>query len=195
LSPQASNPHARAVGTSTASASRRTLSHARNRGETIGTMDLRLNVCLVAMATLYAQALSGCAAPVYLSDAYAAVPVQLVVAPHGQFEVLDRPDLGRLTITPIGDERTRWPPLAALVREILPAESANAIGSISPGSAYFEPLMQYFHQTGRACGLIRGRHLVYAQYEFTYSCSPGFDPRVITWRPAGYSNAPIPPIR
>jgi hypothetical protein len=158
--------------------------------------DLRLNVCLVAMATLYAQALSGCAAPVYFSDAYAAVPVQLVVAPYGQFEVLDRPDLGRLTIAPIGSgERRHWLALPAFVREILPLESAGVIGSNSPGSAYFEPLMQYFHQTGRACGLIRGRHLVYAQYEFTYTCSPGFDPSTITWRPAGYSNAPIPPIR
>jgi hypothetical protein len=55
--------------------------------------------------------------------------------------------------------------------------------------------MQYFHQTGRSCRIIRGRHLVYAQYEFTYNCSPGFDPSIITWRPAGYSNAPILPWR
>jgi hypothetical protein len=65
--------------------------------------------------------------------------------------------------------------------------------SSSPGSFYFDPLMQYFAQTGRSCRLIRGQPLVSPQWEFVYDCAPGFDASAITWNSSGFSNAPLPP--
>ena len=157
------------------------------------TMHLRLNPCLVAIVVLHAHVSSGCARQ-HFSSAYAAIPVQLVMTEYGPYEVLDRPDLARLAIAPQA-ERPRWAEFTAHVRDVLPFEGTYASNSSSPGSMLFEPLMQYFAQTGRSCRLIRGRPLSYGQWEFAYTCLPGFDTSVITWKPAGYSNAPIPPRR
>ena len=135
---------------------------------------LRPNLCLVAIAAVCAQALSGCARP-YSSSAYAIIPVQVVSTPYGAFEVLDRPDLSRLAITALSDRRRHLVQLVGYVREVLPIDVAPVDGSKSPGSEYFDPLMQYFASTGRSCRLIRGVPLVHAQWEFAYSCVPGFD--------------------
>jgi hypothetical protein len=52
--------------------------------------------------------------------------------------------------------------------------------------------MEHFAQTGRSCRLI-GEPLIAPQWELVYSCTPGFDPSVITWKASGFSNAPLPP--
>lgn len=158
-------------------------------------ISLRLRPGLIVIAAFYAHSLSACGAKHYFSTAYATVPVQFVSTPYGGFEVLDRPDVGRLAIAAIAEDKGHFAHLAGYVREILPLEPAGANASNSPGSAYFEPLMQYFAQTGRSCRPVRGVPLAYGQWEFVYSCSPSFDTTVITWKPAGYSNAPLPPRR
>lgn len=121
-----------------------------------------------------------CACAEHFSSAYATVPVQTITARQGKYEILDRPELGRLAITPI-DERGD---------KVTLAQSSG-----SPGSAFFAPLMDYFARTGRACRLIRGHPLVIPQWEFVYSCSASFDPSVITWQSSGFSSAPQPPWR
>lgn len=158
-------------------------------------INVRLRPGLVAIAVLYAHSLSGCGSKHHFSTAYAAVPVQFVSTPYGGFEVLDRPDFGRLAIAAIAEDKGHLAHLAGYVREILPLESASTDASNSPGSAYFEPLMQYFAQTGRSCRPVRGVPLAYGQWEFVYSCSPRFDASAITWKPAGFSNAPTPTRR
>ena len=152
------------------------------------------NSCLVAIVAVYAHSLSGCATQPF-SAAYATVPVQFVVAAGGHYEIVDRPDLGRLVIATRAAGSYHLDALVTHVRDILPFEFANTDRAISPGSAYFDPLMQYFAQTARSCRLIRGRPLIGTQWEFAYSCSPDFDSSAITWKPAGFSNAPIPPRR
>jgi hypothetical protein len=145
-----------------------------------------------AIALGYALLSSGCAAQPF-SSVYATVPIQFVAAAGGGYEILDRPDLGRLTITPGAGAVSHWESLTARVSAYLPLEPFSANRSHSPGSEYFEPLMSYFAQTGRTCRLIRGSPLVLPQWEFAYSCAPGFDTSVITWKAPGFSNAPIPP--
>ena len=135
--------------------------------------------------------LGGCA-ETYIGTGYATVPLQLVVSRQGNFEVLDRPELGRVAISPTPDlvrHRIDFEGyLNAVTREPVATNSSS-----SPGSFYFDPLMQYFAQTGRSCRLIRGQPLVSPQWEFVYDCAPGFDASAITWNSSGFSNAPLPP--
>ena len=139
-----------------------------------------------------ASVLGGCAAT-YIGSGYATVPLQIVTTPQGKFEILDRPDLGRVAISPCTDRATPLAAVEGLVDRTLTYETVGSNRFSSPGSAYFFPLMEYFAQTGRSCQLIRGEPLIAPQWEFVYSCTPGFDPSVITWKASGYSNAPLPP--
>jgi hypothetical protein len=139
-----------------------------------------------------ASFLGGCAGN-YIGTGYATVPLQLVVSRQGAFEILDRPELGRVAISPTADRATGRVDFAGYLHMVLDRLPAATNSSTSPGSTYFEPLMQYFAQTGRSCRLIRGQPLVEPQWEFVYDCAPGFDASAITWNPAGYSNAPLPP--
>lgn len=149
-------------------------------------------IVVVALCTL---ALGGCGSAPHTSNAYATVPVQLLATPFGLFEVLDRPDVGRLSIVPIEDHNHGGLGLLGYVKEFLPLEAVGHRAAVShtPGSAFFDPLLQYFAATSRDCRPIRGVPLAYGQWEFVYTCAPGFDTKVITWKPAGYSNAPLPP--
>ena len=145
----------------------------------------------IALMTL----LGGCAAEHYISAGYATVPIQLVVLRQGKYEILDRPELGRLVISPSADRATQLAAVDGFIDKALGLWPAATNSTTSPGSAYFDPLMEYFAQTRRSCRLIQGVPLVRPQWEFVYSCSPGFDSSAITWRPAGFSNAPLPPRR
>jgi len=142
----------------------------------------------MAMASL----LGGCAAT-YTGTGYATVPVQLVASRQGYFEILDRPELGRVAISPTPDRATHWAAVEGVLDRTLGPERPATNSSTSPGSVYFDPLMQHFAQTGRTCRLIRGHPLVPPQWEFVYDCAPGFDAAAITWSPSGFSNAPLPP--
>jgi hypothetical protein len=142
----------------------------------------------IAIASL----LGGCAGN-YIGTGYATVPLQVVAVREGVFEVLDRPELGRVAISPTSD-RARGPiDVDAYLHRALARAPVGSNSSTSPGSAYFGPLMQYFAQTGRSCRLIRGQPLIEPQWEFVYDCAPGFDASAITWNPSGFSNAPLPP--
>lgn len=151
----------------------------------------------ILVAALCAHTVGACGSKHHFSVAYAAIPVQVVSTPYGGFEVLDRPDAGRLAIAAMAQDRARWEHLTGYVRELLPLDyvAARANVSYSPGSEYYEPLMQYFAETGRSCRPLRGVPLAYGQWEFVYSCAPGFDTTVVSWKPAGYSNVPLPPRR
>ena len=138
--------------------------------------------------------LGGCAGA-YTGTGYATVPLQLVVSRQGNFEILDRPELGRVAISPTPDRLTHWAAFEGLLDRTLSGGPMATNSSTSPGSAYFDPLMEYFAQTGRSCRLIRSQPLVPPQWEFVYDCSPGFDAAAITWKPSGFSNAPLPPQR
>jgi hypothetical protein len=146
-------------------------------------------VAAIAIASL----LSGCA-ETYIGTGYAMVPLQVVVSRQGKFEVLDRPELGRVAISPTPDLVKHRIDFEGYLNAVT-REPVATNGSTSPGSFYFDPLMQYFAQTGRSCRLIRGGPLVSSQWEFVYDCAPGFDASAITWNPSGYSNAPLPPSR
>src|SRR5438876_480439 len=50
-------------------------------------------------AIAMALVLGGCA-ETYIGTGYATVPLQLVVTRGGKFEILDRPELGRVAISP-----------------------------------------------------------------------------------------------
>jgi hypothetical protein len=152
---------------------------------------LRSSLRLAAIAALCAHGLGGCAS--HISAAYAIVPPQIVSTPYGTFEVVDRPDVSRLVITPLDGDYAI--PLRALHYglDFFSIDLSGYRDAASPGSAYIEPLTRYFTQTGRTCQLIRGMPLVHPRWEFVYNCTPGFDTSVITWKPPGYSNAPIPP--
>jgi hypothetical protein len=139
----------------------------------------------IALASL----LGGCAN--YIGNGYANVPLQIVVTPQGKFEILDQPDLGRVAISPFAERAAHLATVENIVDRTLSFPGSNRFSS--PGSAYFFPLMEYFAQTGRSCRLIRGVPLIQPQWEFVYSCAPGFDPSLITWRETGFSNAPLPP--
>jgi hypothetical protein len=139
-----------------------------------------------------ASFLGGCA-PSYIGTGYATVPLQVVVSKQGVFEILDRPELGRVAISPTPDRATGRVDVDAYLHMVLDRLPAATNSYSSPGSTYFGPLMQYFAQTGRSCRLIRGQPLIEPQWEFVYDCAPGFDASAITWNPAGYSNAPLPP--
>jgi hypothetical protein len=141
-----------------------------------------------------ASFLGGCAGS-YIGTGYATVPLQLVVTREGKFEVLDRPELGRVAISPTPDRVIHGVGFEDYFHRTLAGRPVATNGSTSPGSAYFDPLMEYFAQTGRSCRLIRGQPLVSPQWEFVYDCAPGFDASAITWNPSGYSNAPLPPQR
>ena len=143
--------------------------------------------------------LAGCG-QVYIGSEYATVPVQLLLAGDGRFEVLDRPEIGRLAISPTPDRVN--PPISfrgvlhkaeGYLDRAVEGTPVTINSNSSPGSAYFGPLMEYFAQTGRSCRLIRGQPLVEPQWEFVYDCAPGFDATAITWQPSGYANAPITP--
>ena len=149
-------------------------------------------VAPIALATLLAALLGGCSGN-YIGTGYATVPLQVVASRQGAFEILDRPELGRVAISPTPDRMTHWAALENLLDGALSHGPVATDGSTSPGSAYFDPLMRYFARTGRSCRLIRGQPLVSPQWEFVYDCAPGFDAAAITWNPAGYSNAPLPP--
>ena len=143
--------------------------------------------------TAIASLLGGCTGT-YIGTGYATVPLQFVVSKQGRFEVLDRPELGRVAISPVVDRATRVVDVEAFFHTAVNRDTVATNSSTSPGSGYFDPLMEYFAQTGRSCRLIRGQPLVPPQWEFVYDCSPGFDAAAITWNPAGYSNAPLPPL-
>ncbi|HJU32453.1 MAG TPA: hypothetical protein VJ740_13400 [Hyphomicrobiaceae bacterium] len=143
--------------------------------------------------------LAGCG-QVYIGSEYATVPVQLLLARDGRFEVLDRPEIGRVAISPTPDQANPHITFRGIVRKAegyldkaVEGTPMTINSNSSPGSAYFGPLMEYFAQTGRSCRLIRGQPLVEPQWEFVYDCAPGFDATVVTWQPSGYSNAPITP--
>jgi hypothetical protein len=141
----------------------------------------------IAIASL----LGGCA-ETYIGTGYATVPLQLVVSRQGNFEVLDRPELGRVAISPTPDLVRHRIDFEGYLNAVT-REPAATNSSSSPGSFYFDPLMQYFAQTGRSCRLIRGQPLVSPQWEFVYDCAPGFDASAITWNSSGFSNAPLSP--
>jgi hypothetical protein len=145
----------------------------------------------IVVAALCTLALNGCGSLHHVSNAYATVPAQLLATPVGLFEVLDRPDVGRLSIVPVED-RSRGQHLGDYVSELLEAVGHRE-GSHVSGSAFYHPLLQYFAETRRDCRPVRGVPLAYGQWEFVYVCSPGFDTTVVSWKPAGYSNAPLPP--
>jgi hypothetical protein len=137
----------------------------------------------------------------YIGSGYATVPVQLVVTRDGRFEVLDRPELGRIAISPTPERVNPGFSVRRVLHKVegyldLAVDGTPVLtnGASSPGSGYFGPLMEYFAQSGRSCRLIRGQPLVEPQWEFVYDCTPGFDASVVTWQPSGYSNAPIPPL-
>lgn len=138
--------------------------------------------------------LGGCARTT-IGTSYATVPLQVVVSRQGKFEILDRPELGRVAISPMANRATRLVDFEAYLYRAVDREPVATNSSTSPGSAYFGPLMEYFAQTGRSCRLIRGEPLVSPQWEFVYDCSPGFDASAITWNSSGFSNAPLPPQR
>jgi len=147
------------------------------------------------VAPIAAASLLGGCAGTHIGTGYATVPLQLVESRQGAFEILDRPELGRVAISPTPHRATHWAAFEGLLDMALTRESVVTNSSTSPGSAYFEPLMEYFAQSGRSCRLIRGQPLVSPQWEFVYDCSPGFDAAAITWNPSGHSNAPLPPQR
>ena len=147
-------------------------------------------VAPIAMASF----LGGCAGN-YIGTGYATVPLQVVVSRQGKFEILDRPELGRVAISPTADQVKYRVDIEGFLDRTLAHEPMATNSSSSPGSAYFDPLMEYFAQTGRSCRLIRGQPLVSPQWEFVYDCSPGFDASAITWNSSGFSNAPLPPPR
>jgi hypothetical protein len=150
----------------------------------------RTTVSLAAIALL--PSLSGCAWN-YIGTGYATVPVQLVMTRQGPFEILDRPELGRIAISPPADRATRRFDIENFLHRTVTGAPLATDSTTSPGSWYFEPLMAYFGQTGRTCRLIRGQPLVEPQWEFVYDCTPGFDASAITWKSSGFSNAPLPP--
>ncbi len=150
----------------------------------------RTTVWLAVIAML--PSLAGCAWN-YIGTGYATVPVQLVMTRQGPFEILDRPELGRVAISPPADRASARIDIENYVHRAVAGVPVATNGITSPGSWYFEPLMDYFAQTGRTCRLIRGHPLAAPQWEFVYDCTPGFDASAITWKPAGYSNAPLPP--
>jgi hypothetical protein len=124
---------------------------------------------------------------------YAVVPAQIVAVAGVSYEILDRPDVGRVTITPLSVPRDKWAALTGQVSKLMSWEPDHP--NRSNGSAYFEPLMQYFALSGRTCRLFRGNPLMHPQWEFAYTCRPGYDPSAITWHSSGYSNAPSYPNR
>jgi hypothetical protein len=154
------------------------------------TNEMPRTVCW-AVPIAIASLLGGCAAN-YIGTGYATVPVQLVVTSYGKFEILDRPELGRVAISPTVDQVTPRFDFEGYVHTLARVPAATNSSS-SPGSAYFDPLKQYFAQTGRTCRLIRGEPLIAPQWEFVYDCAPGFDASAVTWNSSGFSNAPLPP--
>jgi hypothetical protein len=139
-----------------------------------------------------ASFLGGCTGN-YIGTGYATVPVQLVVTRQGRFEILDRPEFGRVAISPTPARVSHWTSVEGLLDSALTHDRGVTNSASSPGSWYFGPLMDYFSQNGRSCRLIRGEPLIEPQWEFVYDCAPGFDSSAITWNPSGYSNAPLPP--
>jgi hypothetical protein len=149
-------------------------------------------VASLAAATATAALLGGCVGN-YIGTGYATVPLQIVATSRGKFEILDRPEHGHLSISPCADQLTHWGAVEGLLLKTLTFETTASNRSTSPGSAYFDPLMEYFAQTGRSCRLIRGEPMIAPQWEFVYSCSPGVDASATTWNSSGFSNAPLPP--
>ena len=149
-------------------------------------------VASIAAAAATASFLGGCAGS-YIGTGYATVPLQIVATSRGNFEILDRPEHGRLSISPCADQLTHWGAVEGLLLRSLTFETAASNRSTSPGSAYFDPLMEYFAQTGRSCRLLRGEPMIAPQWEFVYTCSPGVDPAAVTWSSSGFSNPPLPP--
>ena len=145
-----------------------------------------------ALALVYTLLLAGCAAErLDFGSGYSTVPVQIVVLAGARYEILDRADVGRVTITALSEPETHWGAFTARVREYI------SLDPISPnyanGSLFYEPLMQYFAQSNRTCRLIRGNPLAHPRWEFVYTCRPGYDGSTITWQSSGYSNAPSYP--
>jgi len=110
----------------------------------------RTTVSLAAIALL--PSLSGCAWN-YIGTGYATVPVQLVMTRQGPFEILDRPELGRIAISPPADRATRRFDIENFLHRTVTGAPLATDSTTSPGSWYFEPLMAYFGQTGRTCRL------------------------------------------
>jgi hypothetical protein len=149
-------------------------------------------VAPIAIALFLGGLLGGCGGN-YIGTGYATVPLQVVATRQGKFEILDRPELGRVAISPTAARAEQRVGFVGYLHRALDGAPVATNGSTSPGSAYFDPLMEYFAQTGRSCRLIRGEPLVSPQWEFVYDCAPGFDASAITWNPSGFSNAPLPP--
>jgi len=124
----------------------------------------------------------------YASSVYASVPLQIVDFGGERYEILDRPDVGRLTITPCACGRH----LAELGDRLLAYANLPSESARRPGSSYFGALMAYFAQTNRACRILRGNPLLKPQWEFVYSCAPGREPGTIHWHTTGYSAPDIP---
>lgn len=168
-------------------------------------------ICATLMITALLQ--TGCAEH-YSSSAYATVAPQSVMTRDGMFEIFDRHEISRLSISPKSDcaqptpNGGKFEPLKAgamagycetqlsrlgkSLLEPFPFEFMQSPVVASPASRYVEPLMEYFGQTGRSCSLVRGHPLIEQQWEFVYNCSPGFNPSAVTWEGAGFSNA-LPP--
>jgi hypothetical protein len=169
-------------------------------------------ICATMMITAVLQ--TGCAEH-YSSSAYATVAPQSVTTRDGRFEIFDRREISRLSISPKSDcvqqalNGGMFEPLKAGVmagycgtqlsrlgkslQGLFPFEFMQSSVVASPASRYVEPLMEYFGQTGRSCSLVRGHPLIEQQWEFVYNCTPGFNPSAVTWGGAGFSNALPPP--
>jgi hypothetical protein len=154
--------------------------------------------------------LAGCSDR-HFSATYATVSVQKVNTRSGTFEILDRPEISRVAITPVAScsNQTDRPALAeplkaggyaktcpTTVSKIaqtiegwLPYSKSEENRSHSPGSVYAEPLRDYFAQSGRSCTLVRGHILIEPQWEFVYNCDPGRDPSALQWTASGRSPA------
>jgi hypothetical protein len=116
------------------------------------------------------------------SPFYASVPLQIVDFEGERYEILDRPDVGRLTIAPCACGR-----LAELRARLGPYIHLPVEGMFRPGSSYL-----------RTCRVLRGNPPLKPQWEFVYSCAPGYEPGTIHWHTTGFSAPDIPgdrPVR
>ena len=83
-------------------------------------------------AIALASALGGCAAT-FIGSGYATVPLQIVTTAQGKFEILDRPDLGRLAISPCRDRATPLAVVEGFVDRTLTYEAVGSNRFSSPG--------------------------------------------------------------
>lgn len=142
-----------------------------------------------ALLLVYSLLLAGCTADSSdFGTGYATVPVQVVVLAGARYEILDRPDVGRVSIAALSERASRWDAMTEQVRKFVALDPTDP--NHVNGSLFYGPLMQYFAQGNRTCWLIRGNPLAHLRWEFVYSCRPGYDGSTITWQSSGYSNAP-----